>query len=63
MELKLHKKKTVTPGDNIYILLITAFIQFSDLSFISHTNSSFRIQFLILGLVHLLWPVRLRLLT
>ena len=55
MELKLHKKKTMTPGDNIYILLITAFIHFSDLSFISQTNSSFRIQFLILGLVHLLW--------
>ena len=29
----------MTPGDNIYILLITAFIYFSDLSFISQTNS------------------------
>ena len=44
----------MTPGDNIYILLITAFIHFSDLSFISHTNSLFPIQILILGLIHLL---------
>ena len=46
MELKLHKKKTMTPGDNIYILLITAFIHFSDLSFISYTNSLFPMQIL-----------------
>ena len=45
----------MTPGDNVYILLITAFIYFSDLSFIPHTNSLFPIQILILGLVHLLW--------
>ena len=47
----------MTPGDNIYILLITAFIHFSDLSFISHTNSLFPIQILLLVLVHLLWSM------
>ena len=36
----------MTPGDNIYILLITAFIHFSDLSFISYTNSLFPMQIL-----------------
>ena len=47
----------MTPVDNIYILLMTftAFIHFSDLSFISYTNSLFPILILILGLVHLLW--------
>ena len=45
----------MTPGDNIYILLMTAFIHFSDLSFISYTISLFPIQIVILVLVHLLW--------
>ena len=51
----------MTPGDIIYsciyILLITAFIHFSNLSFISHTNSLFPIQILLLGWVHLLWSI------
>ena len=63
MELKLHKKKDNDTRRQYLHFIDYRFIHFSDLSFISHTNSSFRIQFLILGLVHLLWPVRLRLLT
>ena len=45
----------MTPGDNISFLLITAISHFSDLSFISYTNSLFPIQIVILVLVHLLW--------
>ena len=49
------KTKTMTPGSNIYTLVITftALFRLFHLSFISHTNSLFPIQTLILRLGHL----------
>ena len=49
------KTKTTTPGNNIYTLVITftALFRLFHLSFISHTNSLFPIQTLILRLGHM----------
>ena len=55
MELKLHKKKDNDTRRQYFLFIDYRFYSFSDLSFISYTNSLFPIQIVILVLVHLLW--------